>query len=151
MYYVSIQRKFKRFGPHVVLDYGINFGAPENISIGNHVFIGSNALVNAGKGGHIIIGDNSAIGANSTIITWNLNNLKNRNLKRSENENLFKDVVIGKGVGIGYNCTINAGVTLGDGCEIAAGSVVLKNVPPYAIVAGSPATIIAFRGLSNNI
>ena len=67
------------------------------------------------------------------------------NIVRSQNKNSFKDVVIGKGVGIGYNCTINAGVVLGDGCEISAGSVVTRDVPPFAIMSGSPAVMIGVR------
>ena len=55
-------------------------------------------FINAGSGGSITINDNAAIGANSTIITWNLDNLNNRTLVRSQNKNSFKDVVIGKGV-----------------------------------------------------
>ena len=144
-YYVSVNYKFKNFGDSVVIDYGVQFGAPENISIGSNVFIGKNVLINAGKGGSIIIEDNAAIGANSSIITWNLENLNNRTLIRSQNKNSFKNVVIGKGVGIGYNCTINAGVVLGDGCEISAGSVVTRNVPSFAIMAGSPAVMIGIR------
>ena len=144
-YYLSIIHTFKHFGNSVTVDYGVQFGSPQNISIGSNVFIGKNALINAGKGGSIIIKDNAAIGANSTIITWNLNNLNNRTLTRSQNNNTFKDVVIGKGVGIGYNVTINPGIVLGDGCEIAAGSVVTKSVAPFSIMAGSPAVMVGIR------
>ncbi len=42
---------------------------------------------------------------------------------------------------IGSNVTIVCGVTIGEGAMIAAGAVVTKNVPDYAIVAGVPATI----------
>lgn len=40
---------------------------------------------------------------------------------------------------------IMEGVKIGDGAIIGAGSLVLKNVPPYAIVAGVPAKIIKYR------
>lgn len=43
---------------------------------------------------------------------------------------------------IGSNATIMCGVTIGEGALIAAGSVVTKNVPDYAIVAGVPAKVI---------
>ncbi|MDE5966639.1 MAG: CatB-related O-acetyltransferase [Lachnospiraceae bacterium] len=46
---------------------------------------------------------------------------------------------------IGSHVTIMSGVTIGDGAVIAAGSVVTKDVPPYAIVGGSPARIIKYR------
>ncbi|MBB3980996.1 acetyltransferase-like isoleucine patch superfamily enzyme [Sphingobium fontiphilum] len=52
---------------------------------------------------------------------------------------------IGHDVWIGANVTILKSVTIGDGAIVAAGSVVHRDVPPYAIVAGSPATIKRFR------
>lgn len=48
-------------------------------------------------------------------------------------------------VWIGYNSLILSGVTIGQGAVIAAGSVVVKDVPPYAIVGGNPAKIIKYR------
>lgn len=52
---------------------------------------------------------------------------------------------IGNDVWIGENVMIKGGVNIGDGAIIAAGSVVTKDVVPYAIVAGVPAKIIRFR------
>lgn len=54
-------------------------------------------------------------------------------------------VVIGNDVWIGYGASIIEGLEIGDGAIIAAGSIVTKNVPPYAIVAGIPARIIKYR------
>lgn len=52
---------------------------------------------------------------------------------------------IGNDVFIAANSIILAGVTIGDGAVIAAGSVVTKDVPPYAVVGGNPAKIIKYR------
>lgn len=145
VHYFTMTDNFAYFGKNVVLDYEILFIGNENISIGDNVFIGRNCIINAGQGGSITIGDGCGIGANTTIITWNLDNLNNRGLIRSENPNKIKSVSIGKGVGIGYGVTINPGVTLGDGCEVAAGSVVTRNVNPFEIVAGVPAVVIGKR------
>lgn len=55
------------------------------------------------------------------------------------------DVVIGSDVWIGYRAILLAGVTIGDGAIVAAGAVVTKDVPPYAIVGGVPAKMIRKR------
>jgi virginiamycin A acetyltransferase len=55
------------------------------------------------------------------------------------------DIVIGNDVWIGYNATIMAGVTIGDGAIIATNSTVIKDVPPYAMVGGNPANVIKKR------
>lgn len=60
-------------------------------------------------------------------------------------------VIIGNDVWIGDRVLINSGVRLGDGCVVAAGSVVVKDVPPYAIVGGIPAKIIKYRFPDNII
>lgn len=52
---------------------------------------------------------------------------------------------IGNDVWIGSNCTVLDGVSVGNGCIIAAGAVVTKDVPDYAIVGGIPAKIIKYR------
>lgn len=55
------------------------------------------------------------------------------------------DILIGNDVWIGYNVTIMAGVTIGDGAIIATNSTVTKDVAPYSIVGGNPATEIKKR------
>jgi acetyltransferase-like isoleucine patch superfamily enzyme len=55
------------------------------------------------------------------------------------------DVVIGNDAWIGQGVTILSGVTIGDGAVVAARSVVTKDVPTYAVVAGNPARVIRHR------
>jgi carbonic anhydrase/acetyltransferase-like protein (isoleucine patch superfamily) len=54
-------------------------------------------------------------------------------------------IVVGNDVWVGTRAIILSGVTIGDGAIVAAGSVVTKDVPPYAIVAGNPARLIRYR------
>lgn len=61
------------------------------------------------------------------------------------------DITIGSDVWIGYNATIMAGVTIGDGAIIATNSTVIKNVAPYSIVGGNPAIEIKKRFSDENI
>jgi len=55
------------------------------------------------------------------------------------------EVRIGNDVWIGARATILSGVEIGDGAVVAAGAVVTKNIPPYAIVGGVPAKLIKYR------
>ena len=67
-------------------------------------------------------------------------------LKECEYEAFSKgDIVVDDDVWIGYGSIIMSGVHIGQGAVIAAGSVVTKDIPPYAIVGGVPAKIIKFR------
>ncbi|WP_449429964.1 CatB-related O-acetyltransferase [Pseudomonas putida] len=55
------------------------------------------------------------------------------------------DVIIGNDCWICSKAMILSGVTIGDGAVVAAGSVVVKDVPPYAVVGGNPARLIRYR------
>lgn len=55
------------------------------------------------------------------------------------------DITIKNDVWIGANATLLDGITIGNGAVIAAGAVVVKDVPPYAIVGGNPAKLIKYR------
>lgn len=54
-------------------------------------------------------------------------------------------VIVNDDVWIGYGATILSGVHIGQGAIVAAGAVVTKDVPPYAIVGGVPAQVIKYR------
>lgn len=56
-----------------------------------------------------------------------------------------KDIIIGDDVWIGYGAQVMAGVSIGSGSIVAAGAVVTKDVPEYAVVGGVPARIIKMR------
>ena len=100
--------------------------------IGNGVSFGLGAVLDIFYPELIEIGDNSIIGYNSTILAHEflIKKLKTGNVK------------IGKGVMVGANCTILAGIEIGDGASIAACSLVNSDVPAGAFAGGVPAKII---------
>lgn len=60
---------------------------------------------------------------------------------------ILKPVVIGEAVWIGMRAIVLGGVTLGDGCVVGAGSVVVKSFQAGSIIAGNPAKIVRERDM----
>lgn len=65
----------------------------------------------------------------------------NGSLKTDEDWNLV-ETIVKRGASIGSNATIRCGAIIGEHAIVGAGSVVIKDVPPYAIVAGVPSVVI---------
>lgn len=63
----------------------------------------------------------------------------------SRTPDMFQHVTVGNDVWTGHNVNVMAGVSVGDGAVIAAGAVVTRDVPPYAIVAGVPGSVKRLR------
>jgi hypothetical protein len=61
------------------------------------------------------------------------------------NRHNLDPITIGHDVWLGSDLLLKPGLTIGDGAVVAAGSIVNKDVPPYAIVGGVPAKIIRYR------
>lgn len=110
-----------------------------DIEIGNDVLLGNNVGL-IGKYDH----DFSCIGKSIKDSPWIGDpdyQFKGKGLK----------IVIENDVWIGYGSTIVSGVCIGRGAIVAAGSVVLKDVEPYTIVAGNPARVVSRRFDDNQI
>jgi len=117
------------------------FGSGRRITIGDNSGIGVNVLLN----GTIAIGKNVMMGPDVIIITQNHNFYQTDIPMIEQGEQDEEPVWIGDDVWIGARAIILGGVSIGSGVIIGAGSVVTKNVPDWAIVAGNPARIIKFR------
>ena len=93
----------------------------------------------------VAIGDNVKIGGGTRISDSNhhsLDYIKRRDAKQDAANAISSPVTIGNDVFIGANCYIGKGVTIGDRSIIAAGSVVVKSIPPDEIWGGNPAKLI---------
>lgn len=94
----------------------------------------------------ITIGSNVLIGANCTIIDNDFHNTDPA--MRSSNKVAENPVVIEDNVFLGFNCQVLKGVTIGENAVIAAGSVVLTNIPPNSIAIGNPCKVLIKRNWS---
>ena len=54
-------------------------------------------------------------------------------------------ITVGHDVWVGARCIVLSGVTIGNGAVIGAGSIVTRDIPPYAVAAGNPARVIRYR------
>lgn len=120
-----------------------------NVSIGDNVSIGSNCIFLSSVA-KIIMGNHIMFGPAVTMITGNhrIDILGKYMIHVKENEKLpenDQDIVIEDDVWIGANAVILKGVRIKEGSIIAAGSVVVKDVEPYAIYGGVPAKKIKER------
>ncbi len=104
------------------------------------VYIGPNVLIDTIYPEHVTIEEEVYL-ARGTIVLAHFNPTDPMK-KFIGKDSIIKDTLIKKGAFIGLNSIINAGVTVGEMAIIAAGSVVVKDVPDYAIAGGNPAKII---------
>lgn len=134
-----VKRIFEKCGNNVNIAKNVYFGKGLNISIGNNSGIGENSyLVTMDK---ITIGDNVMIGPELMILTGN-HGYDDKNKPLYEQKIITKPVSIGNDVWLGARVTILPGVSIGDRVIVAAGSVVVKDIPPNCIVGGNPAKFI---------
>ena len=108
---------------------GQNVNVASDVSIGNNVKIQNNVSIYTGTR----IEDDVFLGP-SCVLT----NVKNPRSQVNRHA-LYETTLLKRGATVGANATIVCGTTLGRYCFVAAGAVVTKNVPDYALVAGNPA------------
>lgn len=114
----------------------------EHISIGNHVGIGEFAYLGGGGGlrigHHCIVGQYFSCHPENHIYDDIETPIRLQGVSR-------KGIVIGPNCWIGSKVTILDGVTIGEGCVIAAGSVVTKSFPDHSVICGVPAKVLRSR------
>ncbi|GGF27659.1 acyltransferase [Echinicola rosea] len=117
-------------------------------AIGEGLKVGSNSSIGhlcyIGCSGYIEIGENVMMSPRVSIYSEN-HNFSRINLPMKDQGVSRSFVKIEDDCWIASNTIVLAGVTIGKGSVIAAGSVVTKDVPPYSIVGGNPAKIIKSR------
>lgn len=125
----------------------------KKVIAGKHSYGIVDALFASKTGEKLYIGNFCSIGENVLFVVAAEHGYKSLSsfpfkvkIAGEKNEALSKgDIVVKDDVWIGINSTILSGITINQGAVVAAGSVVTKDVPPYAIVAGNPAKIIKYR------
>ena len=158
------KKSFAALGKNVVLEAGVLAFHPQNIFIGNNVYvghytilkgyhqhqlvIGNNVWIGQGcffhSAGGIKIGNDVGIGPGVKILTsaHRLDELDKAILHSALD---FAPVVVEDDCDIGTGAILLAGVKVGRGAQVGAGAVVTADVPAYAVVAGVPAKVLKKR------
>lgn len=124
-----------RFDVHFSNDVKRSVDLACRVSLGRHIYIGDGCLITS----DVHIGSYSMLATSVSIVG------ADHVIDRVGVPMVFSgrptavNTVIGKDVWIGHRAIVMAGVTVGDGAVVAAGSVVTKDVDPCTVVAGVPA------------
>ena len=152
---------FKHLGDNVVFERHSLVFHPENISIGDNVYIGHHAILKGYHSSEMIIGDDCwigqgcffhsaggitigravGIGPGVKLLTSSHSDT-NPDIPIMHNELTFAPIRIGDGADLGVGAIVLPGVTIGEGAQIGAGAVVTRDVPPGATVVGNPARVM---------
>lgn len=158
------EKDFAKVGNHVVFERHVLIFHPENIEIGDNVYIGHQTILKGyhkqkmiisegtwigqqcffHSAGGLFIGKNVGIGPGVKIITSSHQGIP-RGKPILHTKILFNKVIIEDDCDIGVGSTILPGVKIGRGALIGAGSVVTREIPPWAVAYGAPAKVVRTR------
>ncbi len=155
---------FSKIGSDVIIENQALVFHPENILIGNNVYIGHQTILKGYYKNQLIIEDgvwigqqcflhsaggihieaNVGIGPGVKILTSNHTD-NNPKIPIMHHQVEMKPVKIGEGSDIGVGAIILPGIELGKGVQVGAGAVVSRSFPPGSVIAGVPARIMRTR------
>lgn len=159
------RKDFCRLGKNVIFEKGVLVFHPENIEIGENVYIGHNTFLKGYYKNSMLIGNHTwigqqcflhsagglqigravGIGPQVIILTSQHKDIANKEMPVYLSALKFSKVVIKDRCDIGAGAVILPGVKIGEGAIIGAGAVVTKDISPYEIWVGNPARFLKKR------
>jgi len=165
-----LRRTLQSQAPGIRIDRSVEVRSPERLNLARDVMVDSGVLIHcggmewSGGSGGISIGERSYVGPNTVlfgaggieigelvlispgvVITSHQHTFERRKEPIREQPMQFEKVTVERDVWIGANATVLPGVTLGQGCVVGAAATVTRDVPPGAVVLGTPARIARER------
>lgn len=146
-------------GENVIIEDGVRIFHPENVFLGNNVYIGHDTILKGYYAGKLIIGDNVWIGqqcffhaGGGIVIANNVGigpqvKMHAARHKISETREIpivfseieLRPIVIEEDVNLGIGCMIMGGVTIKRGTRVGTNAVVTKTYPEFSVLVGVPA------------
>jgi acetyltransferase-like isoleucine patch superfamily enzyme len=153
-----------RVGPDCVFEAGVLVFHPENVELGENVYVGHQTILKGYYTNRMSIGDQTWIGQQcflhsaggltigarvgigpGTRILTSYHGEAGRNVPILASPIELAEVIVEDDADLGVSCVILPGVRVGRGAQVGAGAVVAEDVPPYAVVAGVPARVLRER------
>ncbi len=155
---------FRRLGAGCVFEAGVLVFHPENVELGENVYVGHQAILKGYYKNVLSIGDRTWIGqqcffhaAGGLTIGADVGIGPGVRIITSRHAEAGRDVpilsapielapvIVEDHADLGVSSVVLPGVRIGKGAQVGAGAVVTEDVPPYAVVAGVPARVIRER------
>jgi galactoside O-acetyltransferase len=155
---------FKKIGKSVSIDCRVTITGFNNIELGDNINIMKNSFLYAedgilkignnfsmnsnsqlgSSGGKILIGDDVSIGPNCVFRAAN-HRFTRTDIPINRQGHSYGEIIVGNDIWFGANCVVTPNTKIGNGVIVAAGAVVVKDMPSYSIAAGVPARVIGIR------
>lgn len=158
--------RFAACGPTLSIGEHADIACPENVRLGDRIYVARGFVLRACEGGRIEVGNDFGANGNvrliadcgGEIIIGNLVNLGPNVVVRAADHAFDRvdvpiraqghaagRIEIGSDVWIAANVVVVRGARIGDHAVIGAGSVVTGEIPAFAVAAGAPARVIRYR------
>ena len=143
-----LRSQFGYCANNAIINYPIRVYSPKNLFIYENTLLSHDTCIINSKREKVIIKKHTGIAARTTFVTNNhvsTVSIPFSLLAPSHINDKSADIIVEEDCWIGTGAIILAGVHLGRGSIVGAGSIVNKEIPPYAVVVGCPAKIIAVK------
>lgn len=156
--------QFARCGADCIFEAGVLVFHPENIELGNNVYVGHNAILKGYHKNTMRIGDETWIGQQAFLhsaggidigarvgigpgvrIITSSHVEAGRDVPILSSPIQFAPVIVEDDSDLGVGSVVLPGVRIGRGAQVGAGAVVVKDVPPYSVAVGVPARVMRER------
>jgi len=121
-------------------DIGEDCSLGQNVVIGPNVSVGSRVKIQNNVSVYEGVTLEDGVFCGPSCVFTNVNNPRSEIVRKDE----YRKTIVRRGASIGANATIICGHDLGEYCFIAAGAVITKEVPAYALMVGTPAKRIGW-------
>lgn len=137
--------KLGYFGKNASLGIPADLKNPKNIFLYDFARIGRRSTIMTMGESKFVMKRGCLTAEGLTVVTSNHRQRIGEFLSGGNEDNDYRDIIVEEDVWIGVNVTLLSGAHIGRGAIIGAGSVVTKEIPPYAVAAGNPARVIKFK------